>query len=138
MAVMAKAQPLLAGAARGAVLRLTRPLSFWGGVDPRTGVITDPGNDGHGTSLAGRIVLLASTRGSSSSSSILLELIVAGCAPAALVLAEIDAILAVGILVGRELGRATPPLLLLAVAEQARLQSAMVVTVNTDGTIVAV
>ncbi|MBL8696741.1 MAG: DUF126 domain-containing protein [Alphaproteobacteria bacterium] len=133
-----RARPLLPGSARGDVLRLARPLSFWGGVDPRTGVVTDPGSDGHGVSLADRVVLLAATRGSSSSSAILLELIVAGRAPAALVLAEIDAILAVGILVARELGRSTPPLLLLPAADQARLETGIPVAVNADGSIVTV
>ena len=32
---------LVAGEARGEVLKLDEPLSFWGGVDPETGEITD-------------------------------------------------------------------------------------------------
>lgn len=132
------ATPLIGGAARGPVMRLQRPLSFWGGVDPRTGTITDPASDGHGRCLAGHVVALAATRGSSSSSSVLLELIVAGKAPAALLLAETDAILAVGSLVARELGRPVVPILRLSAADQSRMTPDREVVVSADGIIAPV
>ena len=132
------AQPCIAGVARGPVLRCARPLSFWGGVDPATGIITDPESEHCGRSIAGTVLMLAATRGSSSSSSVLLELIVAGCAPAAIVLGEIDAILGLGIVVGRELGHAGPPLLRLEPDEQQRFPTGADVAIASDGSIVAV
>jgi len=99
-----KAEPVLPGVATGVVLRSARPLSFWGGVDPSTGRITDPESEHRGEALAGRVLMLSATRGSSSSSSVLLELVAAGIGPAAIVLGEVDAILGIGIVVGRELG----------------------------------
>ncbi len=129
------AEIVIPGMARGPVLRSTRPLSFWGGVDPATGTITDPESEHCGTRVAGQVLMLAATRGSSSSSSVLLELIVAGTAPAAIILGQIDAILGIGILVARELGYPSPPLLRLASDAQARFATGTFVTVTEDGTI---
>ena len=81
------------------------------GVDPRTGVVTQPRHPQHRESLAGRIVALPAAIGSSSSSSVLLELIDAGHAPAALLLAEPDAVLCLGSIVARELALAPVPIL---------------------------
>ena len=88
---------------------LDEPLSFWGGVDPETGDITDVRHPQHGASVTGRILVMPSGRGSSSSASVLAESIRAGTAPAAIVLGEADPILALGAIVARELyGKATP------------------------------
>lgn len=132
------AEPVIAGHARGIVLRCATPLSFWGGVDPRSGTITDPESEHCGTSIAGRVLMLDSTRGSSSSSSVLLELIVAGCAPAAIVLGRIDAILGLGIVVGRELGHDGPPLLRLDATAQRGFATGDEVAVASDGRIATV
>ncbi|MBT9289596.1 aconitase X swivel domain-containing protein [Prosthecodimorpha staleyi] len=108
-------------AVSGPILHLTEPLSFWGGVDPVTGRITDIRHPEHGQCVAGTVLLVPETRGSSSSSSIMLELIRAGAAPAALVLDRVDAILVLGILVAREMGLAHPPAYRLPRAAMAEL-----------------
>ena len=106
---MADARTLVPGTAEGRALVLDEPLSFWGGVDPETGDITDFRHPQHGASVTGRILVMPSGRGSSSSSSVLAESIRAGTAPAAIVLGEADPILALGAIVARELyGKATP------------------------------
>ena len=106
---MADARTLVPGTAEGRALVLDEPLSFWGGVDPETGDITDVRHPQHGASVTGRILVMPSGRGSSSSSSVLTEAIRVGTAPAAIVLGEADPILALGAIVARELyGKATP------------------------------
>ena len=106
---MADARTLVPGTAEGRALVLDEPLSFWGGVDPETGDITDVRHPQHGASVTGRILVMPSGRGSSSSSSVLAESIRAGTAPAAIVLGEADPILALAAIVARELyGRVTP------------------------------
>ena len=106
---MADARTLVPGTAEGRALVLDEPLSFWGGVDPETGDITDVRHPQHGASVTGRILVMPSGRGSSSSSSVLAESIRAGTAPAAIVLGEADPILALGAIVARELyGIVTP------------------------------
>lgn len=100
---MAEARTLVPGEARGAALVLDEPLSFWGGVDPATGDVIDVRHPQRGANVAGRVLVMPSGRGSSSSSSVLAESIRAGTAPAAIVLAEPDAILALGAILAREL-----------------------------------
>ena len=133
-----KAEAIIPGVATGQVLRCASPLSFWGGVDAATGIVTDPESEHRGTALAGRVLMLPATRGSSSSSSVLLELILAGTAPAALVLGEIDAILGLGIVVARELGRQGPPLLRLDASAQLAFATGELVAIAADGTIARV
>jgi predicted aconitase with swiveling domain len=92
----------------GEALVLTAPISFWGGVDPKTGRIADVRHPQHGENLSGRVLFLPGTIGSSSASAVLLELVHNGHAPAALVLHEPDAILLLGLIVAREMGWQTP------------------------------
>jgi predicted aconitase with swiveling domain len=91
-------------AAAGRGLALTAPISFWGGVDPKTGVIADVRHPQHGIAIAGTVLMLPGTIGSSSASAVLLELIHRNIAPAAIVMHEPDAILLLGVLVAREMG----------------------------------
>ena len=117
---------LIDGAGEGPLLRLTQPISFWGGVDPATGRLTDPRHPQHGIAIGGTVLALAATRGSSSSSAIMLELLARRLAPAALLLGEPDAILALGIIVGREMGYPTIPVLAIPPAEQAKLTGGII------------
>jgi uncharacterized protein len=91
-------------AVSGPALTLTAPISFWGGVDPKTSVIVDVRHPQHGIPIAGTILTLPGTIGSSSASAVLLELIHRGIAPSAIILHEPDAILLLGVLVAREMG----------------------------------
>lgn len=100
---------LVAGEAHGPVLVLVEPLSFWGGVDPASGRLIDTHHPQLGADLAGQVVVMPGGRGSSSSSSVLAEAIRNGVAPAALILAEPDAILALGCVVAQELYHVTVP-----------------------------
>ena len=108
---------LVGGAGVGPVLRLEEPLSFWGGVDPATGRIIDRRHPRCGESVSGRVLVMPYGRGSSSSSSVLLEGVRLGTAPAAVVLRELDGILALGAAVARELYEQSPPVVLLAPAD---------------------
>ena len=104
---------LVSGTAEGPTIVLEEPLSFWGGVDPRTGLVIDPHHPQHGASLAGRVLVLPAGRGSSSSSSVLAEAIRAATAPVAIVLGEPDPILALGAIVARELYGTVMPIVAL-------------------------
>jgi predicted aconitase with swiveling domain len=106
---MAEPRVLVAGSAEGDALVLDQPLSFWGGVDPATGAVIDPHHPQHGERVTGRVLVMPSGRGSSSSSSVLAEAIRAGTTPAAIVLLETDPILALGAIVARELYGSTIP-----------------------------
>jgi len=103
--------PVHTGEGSGRLLVLERPLSFWGGVDPETGCVSDPRHPQYGVSLGGRILVMERAIGSSSSSAIMLELLRNDVAPAAIVLGSTDAILVLGVLVAEELGYASIPLI---------------------------
>jgi uncharacterized protein len=94
---------LAPGTAAGELLVLDEPLSLWGGMDPVTGELIDVHHPQAGAPLAGLVVAMPSGRGSSSSSYVLAEAIRAGVAPAAFLLGEPDAIVALGSLVAAEL-----------------------------------
>ncbi|MEJ5083901.1 aconitase X swivel domain-containing protein [Brucella pseudogrignonensis] len=100
---------LVAGKATEAqALVLSAPISFWGGVDPKTGRIADVRHPEHGHSISGYVLCLPGTIGSSSAAAVLLELVHAGLAPAAIILHEPDAILLLGLIVAREMGHDVP------------------------------
>jgi predicted aconitase with swiveling domain len=100
--VIVHGRTLHPGTASGVAIRLTAPLSFWGGTDA-SGRIVDAHHPQCGAVLTGRILLLESGRGSSSASSVLAEQIRARTAPAAIVLARPDPIIPLGALVAAEL-----------------------------------
>jgi predicted aconitase with swiveling domain len=105
----AEAEVLVKGSSgAGEALLLSAPISFWGGVDPRSGDIIDARHPQRGENVAGRVLFLPGTIGSSSASAVLLELVHAGRAPAAIVMHEPDAILLLGLVVAREMGWETP------------------------------
>lgn len=110
------ALPLCPGDGAGDILRLGEPLSFWGGTGQDTGIITDVHHPQHGVSLAGRVVVMTASRGSSSSSSVLAEQIRLGVAPAAILLASRDAIVVLGALAAAEVYGIRMPILLLGTA----------------------
>lgn len=102
---------ILPGSARGRVLHLTEPLSFWGGVDPGSGRIIDVHHPQHGAVLAGAVVVVSSTRGSCSGSGVVLDLLLAGQGPAALVFGGPEDVATLGALVAAEMfGRSIPVL----------------------------
>jgi uncharacterized protein len=119
--ILATGRVLVAGAAQGAVLRLTAPLSFWGGVNPKTGSIADPRHPQCGECVTGRILAFERTIGSSSGSSVLLELIAAGKAPSAILLTVPDAIVTLGAVVAEAMGYPTMPVCLITLDVLRRL-----------------
>ncbi len=114
---------LHAGTAVGRVLVLGEPLSLWGGADAATGVITDERHPQCGELLAGRVVVMPGSRGSSSSASVLAEQLRLGVGPAALVLLRADPILVIGALVAAELYDLGIPVVELAPTDLAALSA---------------
>ena len=102
---------LVDGAAVAPLLYADVGLSFWGGVDPFSGEVIDRHHPLSGECLAGRVLAIPSGRGSCTGSSVLMELISNGHAPAALVLAEADEILTLGVLVAQTLFQRSLPVL---------------------------
>jgi len=118
----------------GRALHLLEPISFWGGVSPNDGTLTDPRCSHYGESVAGRVLLIRELRGSSSGSSVLLELAYRGKAPRAIILsAETDAILALGALVAHEMTWPAPGLFRLPVEQQRMIPAGVELSISPDG-----
>ena len=117
----------------GRVLHLLEPISFWGGVSPADGTLTDPRARHHGQSLANRVVFIRELRGSSSGSSVLLELVYKRIAPSAIVLTEPDAILALGVLVAAEMHWPAPGIFRLPLGRQLTIAEDAMLSIDLDG-----
>lgn len=130
---VADARVLVAAAGVGPLLRLRAPISFWGGVDPVAGTVADPRHPDHGRSIAGTVLLVPAAVGSSSSSAIMLELLREGTAPAAIVLGRADAILALGAVVGQELGYAPISIVELSPEALGGVADGDIVRIDEDG-----
>ena len=87
------------GRASGEVLRSLAPISFFGGVDAETGVVTEPGHPLEGRSVAGRVLVFPGGKGSTVGSYTLYRLARRGLAPAAIVTRECETIVAVGAII---------------------------------------
>jgi len=120
-----KALTLCPGEAAGAPLLLDEPLSFWGGLDVKTGLIIDRWHPQAGQCVAGRVLLMPSGRGSSSGSAALAEALRFGVGPAAILLLRRDGIVIVGALVATELYGLSCPVALVALEDWGPAAAAM-------------
>ncbi len=130
-----QAQVLVPGEGAGKALVLAEPLSLWGGLNPETGAIIDQRHSSLGENVHGRVLILPAGRGSSSASSILLEAVRLDKAPAAIITAETDAILALGAAVAREMYDRAPPVLVLPRPDYDVLENGRWITIAEDGTV---
>src|SRR5262245_66146026 len=97
------------GEASGEALVTSEPLSFWGGYDFRTGEIIDQHHPLAGANARGRILAVPFTKGSSTTTAVLLEAVRAGTAPAAIVTTGVDPFFALASIVAEMMyGRAFP------------------------------
>lgn len=131
-----RGRPLVAGEAEGELLVSAEPLSFWGGYDYSTGEIIDRRHPLSGQIAAGRVLAIPSTRGSSTTTAVLLEAVRAGTAPVAILVAGADPFLALGSIVADEMYGRPVPVIALAPADFAALQTGDRARVRSDGTVV--
>jgi len=124
---------LIEGRAEGPVLKLGADISLWGGVDPRTGTIIDARHPQYGQSIAGKILAMNRSIGSSSGSSILLELLQRRCGPLGIILIEVDFIVTLGVVVAREMKFGDIPVVQVARADLSLLPGT--VRINPNGKI---
>lgn len=128
--MMSTTKVLIDGGAKGKLLKLGAPICLWGGVDPTTGRISDPKHPDHDVIVTGTVLAIPKIIGSSSSSQLLLELIHLGNQPAAIILGEADAILALASLVGREMAFGMIPILQMPLQA---LENGMMATIEQGG-----
>ncbi|MBW2261090.1 MAG: DUF126 domain-containing protein [Deltaproteobacteria bacterium] len=91
-----KGRAISAGRASGAALISPEPISFYGGVDPATGVVIEKGHALEGQCIKGRVLVFPSGKGSTVGSYVIYALARNGTAPAAMVNEETETIVAAG------------------------------------------
>ncbi|HEX9728365.1 MAG TPA: DUF126 domain-containing protein [Gemmatimonadales bacterium] len=130
-----RGRAVMPGQAQGRLLVSSEPLSFWGGYDPATGEIIDRRHPLSGRTAAGRVLAVPSTRGSSTSTAVLLEAIRRGTAPAAIITVGVDSFVALASIVADELYGRPLPVIALERADFAELTPDMSLTIGADGVI---
>jgi predicted aconitase with swiveling domain/protein-tyrosine phosphatase len=126
-------QVVIAGRAAAPALAANEPLSFWGGYDYATGEIIDRRHPLSGQVAAGRVLCLPFTRGSSTTTAVLLEAVKAGTAPAAIITTGVDTFFALASVVADEMYGQPVPLLALGEEDFARLRSGDWIALDGDG-----
>jgi len=118
------------GKAAGRVIASNLELSFWGGVDPRTGEVIDQHHPLSGQRLEDRILAIPGGRGSCSGSGVMLELLLNGKAPKAMVFEREEDILTLGVVVAEEMFGKSIPILSLTPENFKRVARAEYVTID--------
>jgi len=90
---------IFGGEAEGEALVSSTPMSFYGGVDPDTGEVTERGNELLGRSVRGKVLVFPHGKGSTVGSYVLYRLARNGAAPCAMVNAKCETIVAVGAII---------------------------------------
>ena len=94
-----KGRKIAGGKAGGEVLFSPEGISFYGGVDPETGIIVEKGHPLEGKSMAGKILVFPQGKGSTVGSYTMYRLAKNGKAPAAIINKECETIVAVGAII---------------------------------------
>lgn len=127
---------IIPGEARGRALVGNEPLSFWGGYDWRSGEIIDRRHMLSGASARDRILAIPFTRGSSTTTAVLLEAIRAKTAPAAILTTDTDFFFALASVVADELYGSPLPLIALAEHDFEQLKTGDDIQINQDGLVI--
>ena len=130
-----KGRPIVPGEAEGDALVTGEPLSFWGGFDFRTGDIIDKHHPLAGVRAAGRILAVPFSKGSSTTTAVLLEAVRAGTAPAAMLTTGADAFFALASIVAGVMYGKSFPVVALDSSDFAALRSGVRLIVARDGTV---
>lgn len=87
------------GIASGEALVTTQGISFYGGVDPETGVVVERDHELEGQSITGKVLIFPSGKGSTVGSYVLYQLAKTGKGPVAIINQETETIVAVGCII---------------------------------------
>jgi predicted aconitase with swiveling domain len=128
-------KPFIPGSAHGIALVSKEPLSFWGGYDWKTGEIIDRRHPLSGSIAKDKILAIPFTRGSSTTTAVLLEAIRAGTAPNAIITTATDFFFALASVVADELYANPLPLISVAESDFALLQTGNHIEINEHGII---
>lgn len=127
---------LVPAEASGSLLFSHDPLSFWGGYDAVSGEIIDRRHPLSGLNGRDRILAIPGTRGSSTTTAVLLESVRRGTAPAGFLVTDRDTFLALASVVADEMYGRALPVIRLSQADFDRLPDEGRVHLHRDGSVV--
>lgn len=87
------------GKTEGEALVTKDSISFYGGVDPETGIVVEKGHELEGVNTTDKILVFPSGKGSTVGSYVIYQMAKTGKGPKALILRECEAIVAVGTII---------------------------------------
>lgn len=87
------------GSAQGEALVTRMGISFYGGVDPESGLVVEKGHELEGRTICGKVLVFPTGKGSTVGSYTLYRLKMAGKAPVAIINSECETITAVGCII---------------------------------------
>lgn len=135
MATVIRGRPVVPGVAAGATLVTDQPLSFWGGYNAQDGSIIDHRHPLHGANAKGRVLVLPGSRGSSTTSAVLLEAVRNHTAPAAIVTRTPDSFIALTAIVAEALYGRILPVVAVAADVFPTIPDGTEVSITSDGAI---
>ena len=91
-----KSRKISKGHAKGEVIITRDPISFLGGVDPKTGDVVDSKQELHGKKISGKILVIPSGKGSTVGSYVIYQMAKNETAPLAIIALEAEPIIATG------------------------------------------
>jgi len=93
-----KGRTISPGKARGEAMVSSEPIGFYGGIDPKTGLVIEKGHELEGKSVKDKILVFPQGKGSTVGSYIIYGLKKNGMAPAAIINKETETIVATGVI----------------------------------------
>jgi predicted aconitase with swiveling domain len=132
---MIRGRSIVAGRVTGKALVSSEPLSFWGGYDAETGEIIDRRHPLSGELAAGKILVIPFTRGSSTTTAVLLESVRADTAPAGIITARTDTFLSLASIVADEMYAKPIPIVAVEKDDFGRFETGQTLELLTDGTV---
>ena len=124
------------GTCRADAAYCSEPLSFWGGVDVKTGRIIDVHHSSCGMDLEGRVLCIPQDRGSCSGSGVMLEMIRLGTAPAGILCIEAEPVLALAPMIGERLYGWKLPIRTVSEEDYKKISSACWITFAEDAILI--
>lgn len=122
--ITVKCKTAVYGNVRAGLLWANEPMSFWGTVDPQSGVIRDNRHSLYQKNMSGKVLAFTTPKGSSGTGLIILEQVRTGCAPAAIINLRSDPVVLTGPIIAKRFYNVDIPVVNISEEDYAKLEGA--------------
>lgn len=98
--IVLKGRKIVTGKASGEAVVTCEAISFNGGVDNMTGIVTEPGHEIEGVNIAGKVLVFMTGKGSTGGSYKIYDMVSRGTAPVAFVQVSPEGVTTIGAIIG--------------------------------------